>query len=90
MIGTFSNNTQLGYFENAEKIINIPLSLITAVGTVMLPKMSNMVASGNSKQILNYIKISIKYVMIIAIAFSFWNSRNSSSFLHLCFLEKVL
>lgn len=71
MIGTFSNNTQLGYFENAEKIINIPLSLITAVGTVMLPKMSNMVASGNSKQILNYIKISIKYVMIIAIAFSF-------------------
>lgn len=40
MIGAISNTVQLGNYENAERIINIPLSIITALGTVMLPHMS--------------------------------------------------
>ena len=40
MIGYFSSVTELGYYENAERIINIPISVITALGTVMLPRMS--------------------------------------------------
>lgn len=40
MIGSFSGTAELGYYENAEKIIAIPVSLITAFGTVMMPHMS--------------------------------------------------
>lgn len=40
MIGSFSGTIELGYYENAEKIIAIPVSLITAFGTVMMPYMS--------------------------------------------------
>lgn len=40
MIGYFSNTVQLGNYESAEKIINIPISFITALGTVMIPHMS--------------------------------------------------
>lgn len=40
MIGTFSNSFQLGNYESAEKILNIPLSIITALCTVMMPHMS--------------------------------------------------
>lgn len=40
MIGAFSNTIELGNYESAEKIINIPISFITALGTVMLPHMS--------------------------------------------------
>ena len=44
MIGSLSSVTELGYFENAEKLINIPVAVITALGTVMLPRMSHVLA----------------------------------------------
>lgn len=40
MIGSISNTIELGNYESAEKIINIPISFVTALGTVMLPHMS--------------------------------------------------
>lgn len=40
MIGAMANSVELGNYESAEKIINIPVSLVTALGTVMLPHMS--------------------------------------------------
>lgn len=40
MIGSIIGTTELGFYENAEKIINIPVSFVTALGTVMLPYMS--------------------------------------------------
>lgn len=40
MIGFFANTIELGYYESAEKIINIPISFVSALGTVMLPHMA--------------------------------------------------
>lgn len=45
MLGSMSSVTELGYFENAEKLINIPIAVITALGTVMLPRMSYILAN---------------------------------------------
>ena len=58
MIGAMSNKTQLGFYENAEKVINIPLTIITSFGTVMLPKMSNLVASHNREKTNQYIVVN--------------------------------
>ena len=49
MIGKLSSKTQLGFYENAEKVINIPITIIGSFGTVMLPKMSNLASKSNSK-----------------------------------------
>ena len=68
MIGSLSNKTQLGFYENAEKVINIPLTIIGSFGTVMLPKMSNLAAKDNVKSAQNLMKISMKYVMCLAFA----------------------
>lgn len=66
-----SNKTQLGFYENAEKVINIPLTIITSFGTVMLPKMSNLVASHNREKTNQYISLSMKYVMCLSFALAF-------------------
>lgn len=66
MLGSMSSMTQVGFFENAEKIINIPLGVITALGTVMLPKMSNLYAIGNEKEGNKYIGLSLEFVMFIS------------------------
>lgn len=68
MLGSIGNAVELGLYDNAEKILNIPLSIILAFGSVMLPKMSNLIAKGNIKQSDNYIKLSINYMLCIAIA----------------------
>lgn len=67
MIGSISDITQVAFYENSEKIINIPLSLITALGTVMLPKISNLVAKGYEDESKMYISQSLKFSMFISI-----------------------
>ncbi len=71
MLGNMSDYDQVGYYQSAEKIINIPTGVITALGTVMLPRMSNLIANGNSEKTNQYICISFKLVTIIGAAIAF-------------------
>jgi len=71
MLGTMSSKAQLGYYENAEKIINIPNTIIAAFGTVMLPKMSNMIYKKQMSVASRYMERSMQYVMCMAFAFAF-------------------
>ena len=50
MLGSLANVTEVGYYENAEKIINMPMTLITALGTIMIPKISNLSSKGEIKK----------------------------------------
>ena len=71
MLGALSNVTEVGYYENAEKIVHIPLTLITALGTVMLPRMSNIISRGNKENINKYLEKSLSFVMFMSLAMSF-------------------
>ena len=71
MLGSMNSMIQVGYYENSEKIINIPLGVITALGTVMLPKMSNLYATGNEEQGNKYIGLSLEFVMFISVGAMF-------------------
>lgn len=71
MLGNMSTYAEVGYYQNAEKIVNIPMGTITALGTVMLPRMSNIVAKGDSEKTEQYIRISIKLVTILCSAIAF-------------------
>lgn len=67
MLGNLSNISNVGYYENAEKIVNIPNSIITALGTVMLPRMSNLVANGKNTKIREYIDKSMEFILFLSI-----------------------
>lgn len=66
MLGSITNMTQVGLFENSEKIISIPLGVISALGTVMLPKMSNIYAKGDEYGGKKYIGLSIDFIVFIS------------------------
>ena len=69
MLGFMSSTAQVGYYEAAEKIILIPTALITSLGTVMLPRMSNLgtdLAEGK-----NLIKKSLFIAMMLSSVLSF-------------------
>lgn len=71
MIGSMSSKEQLGFYENAEKMVNVPLMMITSFGTVMLPRMSNLIAKHDLENANRYIALSMKYVMCLAFSFAF-------------------
>ena len=71
MLGNISNNMELGFYENAEKIVNVPLTIIGAFGTVMLPKMANIMYHRNKELASRYILHSMRYVMCLAFALAF-------------------
>lgn len=71
MIGLLSSITQVGFYENSEKIINIPMGIIIALGTVMLPRMSNLYSKGSIEETDKYISLSIEFSIFIAIGSMF-------------------
>lgn len=71
MLGNMANMEQVGLYENAEKIVNVIVALITALGTVMLPKISNLIANKKYEEGKQYIKKSIDFTMIFSIPIVF-------------------
>lgn len=70
MLGAMGELSSLGCFEYADKIIRMPLSIITAVGLVMLSKTSNMYVN-DSKGAVGLISKSMEAVLIFASAIAF-------------------
>ena len=72
MLGIMSTDSELGYYHGAENVIRVPMAFVTALGTVMLPRMSNMIAHGeHDKSIRNTFDKSIVFAMFIATSICF-------------------
>ena len=71
MLGTITDTVQVGFYENSQKIVKIVLTLATAIGTVMMPKIANTVASGDMKKVKYYIKNSFFFVSALSIPLMF-------------------
>lgn len=83
MLGNLSNMEQVGFYDNSEKIITIPQTAVAALGTVMLPRVSNMMATGNQEGAINYLKKSIILVACISSACTFGIIAVAPEFIHL-------
>ena len=71
MLGSISGMKETGFFENTDKIISIPKSIITALGTVMLPRTAYMIATGQEDKSKEYMENTMFYVLWISLAFTF-------------------
>ena len=71
MLGAIAGMTQAGYFEYSEKLSRMPMALVTAVGTVMLPRMTVELKSGNRKTALSLLESSIWAMLMMAFAMMF-------------------
>lgn len=80
MLGSMVNTMQVGFYELSEKAIAVPLSVITAFGTVMLPRITSLNKIGREEQSIKYIRLSIKYVMLLSLPLSFGISAVSKKF----------
>ena len=72
MIGTMiQDKSEVGYYEQAQKIVKVVLTIITSLGAVMLPRIANKFANGKESDIKENIKNSFNFIYLLAIPMMF-------------------
>lgn len=93
MIGKIiSDKAETGYYEQAQKVTRLLLTIVTSLGTVMIPRMANTFASGNQKKVKEYMKNSFHFVFFLSFPMMFGISTVSDDFVPIFFgdgYEKV-
>lgn len=71
MIGYLTNVAEVGYYDMAQKIVKLPLGVVTSLGLVLLPRISNLYANGEDEKIKYYITKSLNFVLFLALPIYF-------------------
>lgn len=72
MIGAIiSDKSELGFYEQGEKVIKLLITVITAISSVMLPRIANYFANNNKEELEKHIHKSFKFIYLLAIPMIF-------------------
>ena len=71
MLGKWYSVDSAGYFDNSDKIVRVLLAVVTATGTVMLPRVASTFAAGNFEKVKSYLNVTFDFVSIIAFPLAF-------------------
>ena len=67
MLGAVINEYEVGIYENSERILQIPINFVNALGIVMIPRMSKAINEPNNKEtIKNVILLSEVFVCFLS------------------------
>ena len=88
MIGSIiSDKSEVGYYEQGQKIIKVLLTVVTSLGTVMLPRIASIFANGDKEKIQEYMKKSFNMVYLLAFPMIFGIIAVSKEFVPIFFGE---
>lgn len=71
MLGIMSTYQQSGFYYNVDKVINIPVGIISGISTVMLPRMTSLISLGKRNKANELFRISLEGTVWIGVAISF-------------------
>lgn len=60
------DKSELGNYEEANKLINVLFTIVSSLGIVMVPRIANVFASGDTKKLNEYIMKSFRFVFFLA------------------------
>lgn len=72
MVGNITNDmSEVGYYDNAQKIVKALLALVTAMGSVMSSRIAASFSNGSREEMKEYLSKSIHLVWMISVPFAF-------------------
>ncbi|MGG7178108.1 flippase [Clostridium paraputrificum] len=71
MLGLMTDSGQVGLYDSSQKTIKLALTLVTSLGTVMLPRMSSLYAEGKMDKFKEMIYKAFSFVNLVAIPMVF-------------------
>lgn len=94
MIGSIiADKSEVGYYEQSQKIVKVLVTIVTSLGTVMSPRMANTFINGDSEKLRQYMKKSFNFVFLLAFPMVFGLISVSKYFVPMFFgngYEKVI
>lgn len=81
LLGILSSKANVAYYEYSNKLIKIPETLIGVVGTVLFPRVCNLLAHQDIKSAQKYMKYSITFTMMIGFGAIFGLAAISKEFI---------
>lgn len=67
ILGNISGEVEVGFFNQAYKIIALALGIISSLGSVMLPRMASEFSRGNKEEMEKYVDFSLQFVLLITL-----------------------
>lgn len=71
MLGSMAGMEQTGFYDYAEKISKMPMAIITALGAVVLPKMTEVIAAGRMQEARSLVRETMWFMQACAMALAF-------------------
>jgi len=71
MLGSFASKSEVGFFDNSDKIVKMVLAIVTAMGVVMLPRVANTFARGEMIKVRKYLDQSFSFASYLSIPMAF-------------------
>ena len=72
MIGIMiPNKSEVGFYDQSQRLITTVLTVVTSIGSVMLPRISNIFAKGDIVLIKQYLLKSFRFVVMLGVPFIF-------------------
>lgn len=72
MLGVMlDGKAEVGYYEQAIKLVKLLMTLATSLGTVMMPRIAYIYANGNIDELKKYIKKSFSVILLLAFPLMF-------------------
>lgn len=65
------DKAETGYYEQSQKIIRVLLTVVTSLGTVMVPRMASMFANGEKEKINEYMNKSFNFTYMLSFPIMF-------------------
>lgn len=67
ILGNESGEIEVGYYNQAYKIIIIALGVISSLGSVMLPRMASEFSRGNKEEMEKYVGFALQLILLITL-----------------------
>ena len=72
MIGTLSNSiSEVGYYEQSQKIITMSIAVVTSLGAVLMPRLSALFSGNDIEGIKKYVNYSMMFCVFISLPMAF-------------------
>ncbi|MDD8048034.1 MAG: flippase [Thomasclavelia sp.] len=72
MIGALTNdNAEVAYYQQSQTIVRIVLTLVTSLGTVMLPRVANLFKQNEMEKVKEYLGVSLKFTFFLSFPMMF-------------------
>ena len=67
MLGFLSSDTQVGYYGAATRMKALAVSFVTALGGVLMPRVSNYLAEGKDQEFRELVKKNFSFVLLVSV-----------------------